>query len=211
MLVKLIKESFLSPAHTHKVKSNTLCQKLRYCCNQQRASNSAILFAASASFLLIIRNNSQLLHFPTTKALSHQIYVQSPSSVTHTTTAMMNQKSSNDNNNDGNEISASKSIKDLQSQWAEGRDLWFSVPLTPSAGVASIQNRVREERDDCNNAESKIISWPEIVQKSILYGFGAYNPRGQTFPDDVKYLIMVVNSFLLVSNITCRCCSHYHR
>ena len=37
-----------------------------------------------------------------------------------------------------------------------------------------------------NNDSTNTMIWPEVVMQSILYGFGAYNPRGQTFPDDVN-------------------------
>ena len=85
-----------------------------------------------------------------------------------------------------------KSVDDLRIQWAGGRDVWPKVPIDDSGGgrFISIQTKVKKENtditndnDDHNNEKS---SWPEIVKKSTLYGFGAYNPRGKTFPLEIN-------------------------
>jgi len=85
-----------------------------------------------------------------------------------------------------------KCVDDLRIQWAGGRDVWPNVPIDDSGGGSfiSIQTKVKKEntditndRDDQNYEKS---SWPEIVKQSTLYGFGAYNPRGKTFPLEIN-------------------------
>jgi len=100
-----------------------------------------------------------------------------------------NLKESNNSNN-------MKSTEQLQSQWAGGRDVWKDIPTTftttSTSDKISIQTKVKEisNNDDNNNndQETSLISneWPDIVKTSILYGFGAYNPRGQTLPDETN-------------------------
>ena len=90
-----------------------------------------------------------------------------------------------------------KSTQELQSQWAGGRDVWKDVPIninlmsTNHKNSIHIQTKIKEEqekddrRENSNNNKSDS-TWPDVVTSSILYGFGAYNPRGQTLPDDVN-------------------------
>lgn len=78
--------------------------------------------------------------------------------------------------------SSMKSPQDLQIQWAGGRDVWPRVPT--ENGFISIQTKVQE--DDSNNVAGSSPDWPTIVKESTLFGFGAYNPRGQTLPDDIN-------------------------
>lgn len=74
-----------------------------------------------------------------------------------------------------------KSTEDLKVQWAGGRDVWPKVPVS-STEFIHVQTKVRTDDDDVDSSND----WPEIVKQSTLFGFGAYNPRGQTFPDDVN-------------------------
>lgn len=73
-----------------------------------------------------------------------------------------------------------KTAQELQSQWAGGIDVWRAVPVADDKTVL-ICNRV--QRPDEPTASSV---WPAIVQRSVLFGFGAYNPRGQTLPDNIN-------------------------
>ena len=73
-----------------------------------------------------------------------------------------------------------KTAQELQSQWAGGIDVWRAVPVANDETIL-ICNRV--QRPDEPTASSE---WPAIVQRSVLFGFGAYNPRGQTLPDDIN-------------------------
>lgn len=68
-----------------------------------------------------------------------------------------------------------KSAHDLQSQWAGGRDIWLTVP--DGKNTISLTTRVKMTPSG-DDVEKSSLSWPKIVQTSILYGFGAYNPRG---------------------------------
>ncbi len=96
-----------------------------------------------------------------------------------------------------------KTAEELQSQWASGRDSWKDVPIIPSSSSSdtiNIQTKIKEElspeqqlqllqnkkatQNGGNN--DSVNDWPEIIMKSILYGFGAYNPRGQILPDDIN-------------------------
>lgn len=75
-----------------------------------------------------------------------------------------------------------KSADDLKMQWAGGRDVWPKVPLLKdNSGFVHVQTRVKDADED----ESEQ-NWPDIVKQSVLFGFGAYNPRGQTLPDDIN-------------------------
>jgi len=76
-----------------------------------------------------------------------------------------------------------KTTQELQSQWAGGIDVWSAVPLANGETLA-IQNRVKRTSD--GNDDSEEDAWPEIVYNSILYGFGAYNPRGQVVSDEMN-------------------------
>ena len=78
--------------------------------------------------------------------------------------------------------SSMKSAQDLQIQWAGGRDVWPRVPT--ENGFISIQTKVQD--DDSSNVARSTSDWPTIVKTSALFGFGAYNPRGQTLPDDIN-------------------------
>jgi len=81
--------------------------------------------------------------------------------------------------------SSMKSAQDLQIQWAGGRDVWPRVPT--ENGFVSIQTKVQDdEDDDSSNVAGSTSDWPTIVKESTLFGFGAYNPRGQTLPDDIN-------------------------
>ena len=73
-----------------------------------------------------------------------------------------------------------KSTEDIKVQWTGGRDVWLQVPVS-STEFAHVQTKVRTDDDDDSSDD-----WPEIVKQSTLFGFGAYNPRGQTFPNDVN-------------------------
>ena len=87
-----------------------------------------------------------------------------------------------------------KSIKQLQTQWAGGIDVWPKVPTNIDSmtldkkserdvATISIQTRVlkEDERDTVKTSE-----WPDVIRNSILFGFGAYNPRGKELPTDVN-------------------------
>ena len=75
-----------------------------------------------------------------------------------------------------------KSTEDLKVQWAGGRDVWPKVPIGSNEFI-HVQTKVRTANDDDDDSSN---DWPEIVKQSTLFGFGAYNPRGQTFPNDVN-------------------------
>jgi len=97
------------------------------------------------------------------------------------------------NNNISNADDESNTNK-LKAQWSLGRDVWKNVPIlsASSSSTVHIQTKVRlEPRPDNDTISSSIsssssFSWPEIVQSSILYGFGAYNPRGEVMPDEIN-------------------------
>jgi len=78
--------------------------------------------------------------------------------------------------------SSMKSAQDLQIQWAGGRDVWPRVPT--ENGFVSVQTKVQDH--DSDNVAGSTSDWPTIVKESTLFGFGAYNPRGQTLPDDIN-------------------------
>jgi hypothetical protein len=117
---------------------------------------------------------------------------------------------SSDSNNDQH-----KTTEELQSQWAGGRDVWKDVPLlsSKSSKKVNIQTKLKEEveysssnqkmdnnvdnrpssNDNDKNNNNYSNEWPEIITSSILYGFGAYNPRGQTLPEKInkeKHLLL---------------------
>ncbi len=90
-------------------------------------------------------------------------------------------------------ISASaKTAQELQIQWAGGRDVWPRVPIIGGEGegqgqFVSIQTKVKGEHPAATTtATIDIMEWPDIVKQSTMFGFGAYNPRGQTLPDDIN-------------------------
>lgn len=70
-------------------------------------------------------------------------------------------------------------MQDLQSQWAGGRDIWPAVPNGDH--TISLTTRVKRVGD---NDETNIFPWPQVLKNKILYGFGAYNPRGIVETDD---------------------------
>ena len=76
-----------------------------------------------------------------------------------------------------------KTAQELQSQWAGGIDVWRAVPVANDQTIL-ICNRV--QRSDYEEPTTASSEWPAIVQRSVLFGFGAYNPRGQTLPDDIN-------------------------
>jgi hypothetical protein len=87
-----------------------------------------------------------------------------------------------------------KSIEQLQTQWAGGIDVWPKVPTSIKSTsldndtehdmeTMSIQNRVLQE-DEIDSVKPS--EWPNVVRNSILFGFGAYNPRGQELPNVVN-------------------------
>ena len=80
-----------------------------------------------------------------------------------------------------------KSASDLQIQWAGGRDVWPEVPagIELDKNFVSIQTKVRDNSDIDSPPSSKN-GWPHVVKSSVLFGFGAYNPRGQNLPFDVN-------------------------
>jgi len=92
-------------------------------------------------------------------------------------------RSTTSNNHLDTAISMAKSTQELQSQWAGGIDVWSAVPLANGETLA-IQNRVKRTSD--GNDASEQDAWPDIVCDSILYGFGAYNPRGQVISDEMN-------------------------
>ena len=90
-----------------------------------------------------------------------------------------------------------KTTRELQHQWAGGRDVWKDVPVCHSDGneeesrlvktTINIQTKVKpnnnidnDDNDDNDNDDND--NWPNVIKSSILFGFGAYNPRGQTLP-----------------------------
>ena len=95
-----------------------------------------------------------------------------------------------------------KTTEELQSQWAGGRDVWKDVPLLSSSKTINIQTKTKEDssldKQEIPNSTSNINDWPEVVKSSVLYGFGAYNPRGQTVPDEInrKQHILLENDII---------------
>jgi len=96
-----------------------------------------------------------------------------------------------------------KSVDELRVQWAGGRDIWPLVPISSTTttdnngnGFISIKTRVKDptttntNNDDAlpnnNNNNTNTASWPAIVRESTLFGFGAYNPRGQNLPLEIN-------------------------
>ena len=83
-----------------------------------------------------------------------------------------------------------KTTEELQSQWAGGRDVWKDVPILSSSKTLNIQTKIKEDfssdNQEISSSTSHLDDWPEIIKSSILYGFGAYNPRGQTLPDEIN-------------------------
>lgn len=85
-----------------------------------------------------------------------------------------------------------KSVDDLRIQWAGGRDVWLRVPNEGEEGknFISIQTKVKENNseslDHKSDHKSNKPEWPRIVKESTLYGFGAYNPRGQELEVEVN-------------------------
>eukprot|EP00933_Yihiella_yeosuensis_P006889 TRINITY_DN111710_c0_g1_i1.p1 TRINITY_DN111710_c0_g1~~TRINITY_DN111710_c0_g1_i1.p1 ORF type:complete len:172 (-),score=33.58 TRINITY_DN111710_c0_g1_i1:43-558(-) len=65
-------------------------------------------------------------------------------------------------------------MADLRDLWAGGRDCW---PELPSGECIYTRPAVGSEAPS---------EWPEIVQESILFGLGAYNPRGKEQAEDVN-------------------------
>ncbi len=103
----------------------------------------------------------------------------------------------NNYNMDQQDNEKPKSTQDLQSQWAGGRDIWKDVPIlsssisssssSPINKIINIQTKVNEDSNpNHSNLATKECEWPDIVKSSILFGFGAYNPRGQTLPDEIN-------------------------
>ena len=109
-----------------------------------------------------------------------------------------------------------KTVEELRIQWKGGSDVWPKVPLLPGKNhlntnkSVSIQTRVKANDDDndknvsCSNSSDinkpknqfendaqapthkRTLPWPQIIQEYTLFGFGAYNPRGQEAPSDVN-------------------------
>eukprot|EP00557_Chaetoceros_sp_GSL56_P001431 CAMPEP_0176498224 /NCGR_PEP_ID=MMETSP0200_2-20121128/12195_1 /TAXON_ID=947934 /ORGANISM="Chaetoceros sp., Strain GSL56" /LENGTH=193 /DNA_ID=CAMNT_0017896393 /DNA_START=139 /DNA_END=717 /DNA_ORIENTATION=+ len=78
-----------------------------------------------------------------------------------------------------------KTTQELKIQWAGGRDVWPKVPVDD--GFISIQTKVRDPiSDDGVSAAHGVRDWPMIVKESTMYGFGAYNPRGQVLSNDIN-------------------------
>jgi len=95
------------------------------------------------------------------------------------------------NSSAANMDNTDKTPQDLKLQWAGGRDVWPSVPQ--GNGFVSIQTKVKEGESQKASGVKSIsdssvvaVEWPDIVKNSILYGFGAYNPRGQTVADEIN-------------------------
>jgi hypothetical protein len=76
-----------------------------------------------------------------------------------------------------------KTAQELKIQWAGGRDVWPKVPV--DEGFMSIQTKVRDPTLNASAAD-RGRDWPTIVKESTMYGFGAYNPRGQVLSNDVN-------------------------
>lgn len=70
--------------------------------------------------------------------------------------------------------------KALQAQWAGGRDIWPAVPVAKGQQTVRIETRIKQENETTKS------HWPTVVQKSILYGLTAYNPRGMLVAQDVN-------------------------
>ena len=86
---------------------------------------------------------------------------------------------------------------ELQTQWAEGIDVWPKVPVSTvdsnsttattnsssSIHYIKIQTKVVPTSQNTSSTKS---SWPDIVTSRILYGFGAYNPRGTVVANEIN-------------------------
>lgn len=86
-----------------------------------------------------------------------------------------------------NRMNTDKVISDLnlQQQWAGGRDIWPKVPLDLNPqNFTAIQTRVVESSSSLRSSSK----WPDLVQSRILYGFGAYNPRGKIVAKEINQL-----------------------
>jgi hypothetical protein len=107
-----------------------------------------------------------------------------------------------------------QNVDDLRIQWAGGRDVWPRVPIDIGNfgngnrmehdninNFISIQTRVKDKdsfsgkstrsptdnpNDSINTCTTNKRQWPEIVRESTLFGFGAYNPRGQELPLEIN-------------------------
>jgi hypothetical protein len=171
------------------------------------------ILAASTTFLLctISRNNVAYLHC---KAFSSSALFASannsiPNKISNSnknkesksfcSTSSLSSSSNNEN------IMDTKTTEELQSLWAGGRDVWKAVPIiispstststkssssSPSSSKESIdiQTKIRDVTESVESYDSKYKNndWPDIVKSSTLYGFGAYNPRGQIVPDEIN-------------------------
>jgi Protein of unknown function (DUF3293). len=81
-------------------------------------------------------------------------------------------------------INGIKTAQELKIQWAGGRDVWPKVPV--DEGFMSIQTKVKDPKSLEVSQAHLGKDWPAIVKESTMYGFGAYNPRGQVLSNDVN-------------------------
>jgi hypothetical protein len=77
-------------------------------------------------------------------------------------------------------------VHDLQTQWAEGKDIWPNVPVLSDGKMINHHRVMIQTKVVPNTGTSSISQWPDIVTSRILYGFGAYNPRGNIVPDEIN-------------------------
>ena len=96
---------------------------------------------------------------------------------------------------------------ELQTQWAEGIDVWPKVPkeVLNHCNVGTVDNNSTTTATtnssssiDYIKIQTKVVPmttntssftkslWPDIVTSRILYGFGAYNPRGTVVPNEIN-------------------------
>lgn len=137
----------------------------------------------SIAILTTFSNNNNLL----LKAFQTQAYFQSQSNT------IVCPMSHNRMENRSNE---------LQTQWAEGIDVWPKVPIvlnhhnvstvdnstatTNSNTINYIKIQTKVVPTTTNTSSSSKSPWPDIVTSRILYGFGAYNPRGTVVPNEIN-------------------------
>ncbi len=135
----------------------------------------AILSIRNASHIsaLLVETSQTSLHFSTSKNQGGGSH-----STISTSCGMSNLKS------DPND----KSVDDLRVQWAGGRDVWPRVPIETQEGqdFISIQTKVKDNNSESVDLKANKPEWPRIVKESTLYGFGAYNPRGQELEVEVN-------------------------
>jgi hypothetical protein len=101
----------------------------------------------------------------------------------------------NTHNNHNHNSTTEHRSSELQTQWAEGIDVWPKVPVLNTNITADgniniritnyipIQTKVVPNKT--TTATTKCL-WPDVVTSRILYGFGAYNPRGAVLPNDIN-------------------------